>query len=540
MLIKRLIIFTIALTSFQLASEQLAKEKDLAFIFPIDRSNLILTTDFSSSTAPFPKRWYETALDSFSSTLIGDAVYNENFFSDWAIVSIRIVPCGTFQLHISESNDLLCWPEIRLVWQPVLYNFQLSGQRFAHYADDRAFHTLYHIPAEQFLPADSAEYANHLLSKAKSEDLSSQELEDFVAYSRHVSNAFLNDVLTLRASELPNQSFEGIGYRPETLDSSLVSSFYQRLKQFLIRFARPSNLKALTAFSLPEGRQPALIGEWVFLSFEGNNGEIEPTDILINSSSNGGVLANLGHSQRATASRDDDRLYEEPTFSNVMDSTILFASDFDRLGPVVADRSQLLVPNTSCASCHKLNNNRFDFHNLSYLQDRTEMTISPRVLQDVALDMQWINQFLNSEQPEIPDPVEPDPELPGPVDPEEPEEPPVSTVTLINDSPVSIPDNKSTGVSSIIQANDLQGYSQVTLNLNIEHTYRSDLRVVLLMPSGNSITLHNRSGGSQDDLTLSRVISLEPNSINGQWTLIVSDHARRDIGSLVNWSLTFE
>jgi hypothetical protein len=55
----------------------------------------------------------------------------------------------------------------------------------------------------------------------------------------------------------------------------------------------------------------------------------------------------------------------------------------------VADRRRTLVPNTSCASCHKLNGDPFDFHNLSYLDDR-DMAVTPRVARDVELDLAWI------------------------------------------------------------------------------------------------------------------------------------------------------
>ncbi|WP_144394424.1 proprotein convertase P-domain-containing protein [Pleionea sediminis] len=549
MLIKRFLILLMIISSLSSRADLSIAEKDLALIFPIDQSNLILTTDFSPSTTPFPLQWYNQAQDGFANTLVGDALYYENYFSDWAIVSIRMVPCSTFQVHVSESNDTFCWPEVRLVWQPILYNFELAGRRFAHYADDRAFHTLYHIPAESFLSEGDAANANALLEKAKANNLNAQELEQYTAYSRQVSRAFLNEVVALRDPALDEQQFQGVSFRPETLDSDDAEIFYQRLKQFLVQYAKPENLKALTAFSLPEGRQPALIGEWVFLSFKGENGDIEPTDIIINDHTDGAVLANLGPNQRASARRDDDKLYEEPTFTNVMDTAILFTTDFERLSSTIADRSQRLVPNTSCASCHKLNQNRFDFHNLSYLQDRTEMTISPRVIQDVVLDMQWVAEFLNSDQPELPDTDLPDsgdsdsdqPDSDSPDnDTPDSEEPPATSKTFLNDTVISIPDNNSNGITSVIEPNDIESYSQATINLSIQHTYRGDLKVRLISPLGREIVLHNRTGKSQDDLDISRVVTLSSNEKIGAWQLLVSDHVPRDVGRLIQWSLKFE
>ncbi|MCX6130742.1 MAG: hypothetical protein NTX25_16995, partial [Proteobacteria bacterium] len=65
--------------------------------------------------------------------------------------------------------------------------------------------------------------------------------------------------------------------------------------------------------------------------------------------------------------------------------------DIAEMSPRIQDRQQTLVPNTSCVSCHKLNALRFDFHNFSYLEDR-DITISPRVIRDVELDLAWLRK----------------------------------------------------------------------------------------------------------------------------------------------------
>ena len=66
---------------------------------------------------------------------------------------------------------------------------------------------------------------------------------------------------------------------------------------------------------------------------------------------------------------------------------IIDPEDVDALGDAMAD--QFFVPNTSCASCHRLNNLRFDFHSLSHLEDGN-MTISPRVVGDVDRELWWV------------------------------------------------------------------------------------------------------------------------------------------------------
>lgn len=80
------------------------------------------------------------------------------------------------------------------------------------------------------------------------------------------------------------------------------------------------------------------------------------------------------------------------------------------------------------------------------------------------------------------------------------------------------------------------------VHVAIRHTWRGDLRVVLVSPSGTEHPLHDRTGGSADDLSISadvtRVFEGEP--ANGDWTLVVSDHVRQDVGRLLTWRLELD
>lgn len=108
------------------------------------------------------------------------------------------------------------------------------------------------------------------------------------------------------------------------------------------------------------------------------------------------MLASLGPSIRGSQGRDADELYDllgtGETGRELSDSVMFYISDIRRLTPAVADRRQLLVGNTSCISCHKMNELRFDFHNFSYLEDR-DITLSPRLKRDVELDLLWLRAF---------------------------------------------------------------------------------------------------------------------------------------------------
>ncbi len=109
--------------------------------------------------------------------------------------------------------------------------------------------------------------------------------------------------------------------------------------------------------------------------------------------------------------------------------------------------------------------------------------------------------------------------------------------TYENDSPIEIPDNDSGGVSSTINVSESGTISSLAVTVNITHTYRGDLRVHLIK-DGTEVALHDRDGGSQDDLVETfSVDDFVGEDIQGEWTLRVSDNARVDTGTLEGWSM---
>ncbi len=117
------------------------------------------------------------------------------------------------------------------------------------------------------------------------------------------------------------------------------------------------------------------------------------------------------------------------------------------------------------------------------------------------------------------------------------------------DTPIAIPDNDPGGVISTISVPDSGCVLDVDVYVNITHTYRGDLIVELASPAGTVVRLHNRTGGSADDLvTTYNQGSVDPDgpgsldsfngeSLNGGWQLRVSDNADLDVGTLNEWAL---
>ena len=103
---------------------------------------------------------------------------------------------------------------------------------------------------------------------------------------------------------------------------------------------------------------------------------------------------------------------------------------------------------------------------------------------------------------------------------------------------IDIPDEDPQGIFSSIEVEQEGVIQSLSVHVNVDHPYQSDLVVSLSHPEGGKITLHQRQGRNQSGLLLERSI---PDWIGlkmkGKWTLNVSDQAKGDIGSLKEWSL---
>ncbi|MGD9364321.1 MAG: M6 family metalloprotease domain-containing protein [Desulfobacteraceae bacterium] len=107
-----------------------------------------------------------------------------------------------------------------------------------------------------------------------------------------------------------------------------------------------------------------------------------------------------------------------------------------------------------------------------------------------------------------------------------------------------IPDNALQGIQRVLTADASGVVDSVEVSVNISHTWISDLRISLQSPAGTQIVLHNRSGGSADDVATTYTTATSPaleelsgQPISGPWRLVVSDHADRDLGKLNSWRL---
>ncbi|MCD6497818.1 MAG: proprotein convertase P-domain-containing protein [Deltaproteobacteria bacterium] len=100
-----------------------------------------------------------------------------------------------------------------------------------------------------------------------------------------------------------------------------------------------------------------------------------------------------------------------------------------------------------------------------------------------------------------------------------------------------IPDNNPDGVTVTLSVPDSMTIADLSVTLNITHTWVGDLEVVL-SHDGRSHKLWAREGSSDDNILESFDLEdFDGQDASGDWTLHVVDHARRDVGTINSWSI---
>ncbi|MEU6930445.1 M4 family metallopeptidase [Streptomyces sp. NPDC046385] len=109
-----------------------------------------------------------------------------------------------------------------------------------------------------------------------------------------------------------------------------------------------------------------------------------------------------------------------------------------------------------------------------------------------------------------------------------------------NDTDVSVPDNGA-AVTSSVTVSGVTGNAPANLavGVNIVHTYIGDLVVDLIAPDGSVYNLHNRAGGSTDNINQTYTVNASSEVANGVWKLRVQDKASIDTGYINQFKLTF-
>ncbi len=117
--------------------------------------------------------------------------------------------------------------------------------------------------------------------------------------------------------------------------------------------------------------------------------------------------------------------------------------------------------------------------------------------------------------------------------------PPPAGTTYQNTANYTINNNATVDSPITISGRSGNASSSTQVAVRIIHTYKGDLKVDVVAPDGSIYTVHNRSGGSTDNVIATFPVNLSSEAANGIWKLRVNDNASGDTGYIESWSLTF-
>ncbi|WP_144774596.1 proprotein convertase P-domain-containing protein, partial [Luteimonas sp. J16] len=113
------------------------------------------------------------------------------------------------------------------------------------------------------------------------------------------------------------------------------------------------------------------------------------------------------------------------------------------------------------------------------------------------------------------------------------------TQTYTNSTDYPINDHATVESPITVSGRSGNAPSNTPVAVDIRHTYRADLKVDLVAPDGSVYVLHNRTGGSADNIIGTYTVNLSSEPRNGTWRLRVNDNWSGDTGYINSWSITF-
>jgi vibriolysin len=113
------------------------------------------------------------------------------------------------------------------------------------------------------------------------------------------------------------------------------------------------------------------------------------------------------------------------------------------------------------------------------------------------------------------------------------------TQTYSNGTDFPINDNATVDSPITVSGRTGNAPANASVTVAIVHTYQGDLKVDLVAPDGSLYNIHNRTGGSADNINKTVTLNLSTEVLNGVWKLRVNDNANADTGRIDSWSVTF-
>ena len=119
------------------------------------------------------------------------------------------------------------------------------------------------------------------------------------------------------------------------------------------------------------------------------------------------------------------------------------------------------------------------------------------------------------------------------------------TTSRYESSPgIQIPDNEPGGIEDIIEVSGNHIIQNISIEVDVTHTWIGDLNLILVGPGGEEVVLHSREGRSADDIQTTYTLDNTPGlavfknkQASGNWSLRISDNANQDTGKLNRWAV---
>jgi leucyl aminopeptidase len=111
--------------------------------------------------------------------------------------------------------------------------------------------------------------------------------------------------------------------------------------------------------------------------------------------------------------------------------------------------------------------------------------------------------------------------------------------TYTNPNDVTISDNATVNSPIVVSGRTGNAPSNASVTVAIVHTYIGDLKVDLVAPDGTLYNIHNRTGGTTDNINKTVTLNLSSEALNGTWNLRVNDNGPGDVGKIDSWSIRF-
>ena len=102
--------------------------------------------------------------------------------------------------------------------------------------------------------------------------------------------------------------------------------------------------------------------------------------------------------------------------------------------------------------------------------------------------------------------------------------------TYTNATDYTISDNVTVDSPITVSGRTGNAPTNASVSVTILHTYKGDLKVDLVAPDGSLYNIHNRTGGSADNVNGTFIKNLSTEALNGTWKLRVNDNAAGDVG----------